>query len=697
MDVARVLEAGIENLQGGRLKDAAAAFLEVLRAHPRHPDANYLLAQTALLAGDLDEAAQRAALAVLAEPGRAEFHVLAGNVAQRRGEAPRAEAAYREALRREPRYAEARLNLGNVLDELGRPDEALAAYAAALELKPDLLPAALNRAALLARTGRGDESRRDLAQLEARFPESAELRYRRASLDRAAGDEEAALRGYRAVLEREPGHARAHYDLGVLLAARGDAGAAIDHFERCLQADPSHRDAALRRARLLLDRQQSGEALHALAALRERHPGWVEAQFAYGDACARAARIDEGIAAYDAVLAIEPAHFGARASRALLVGRRGDPAVALAQLEALLAEAPGEAKLLNGIGVQLDALGRIREAAGRYEAALARDPDLMAARTNLSNAALLLGDFARGWRHHGEKWRRGELARHRRSFGCPLWRGEPLPGKSLFVWSEQGLGDQIMFASQFPELAAQGVRGAFECSPRLHRLFSRSFPGSTVVARNAEGAQRLARMQFDFHAPMSALCEYLRSDWSAFPQHRGYLRADAARREAWRARLASLGPGLKVGISWRGGTEATGGAARSSSLAEWEALLDAPGTRFVNLQYGNCDAELAGLRAAGRAIAHWPGAPDDLEESAALVSELDLVVSVCTTVIHLAGALGRPVWVLVPARPGWRYLLEGERLPWYPSARLLRQAQPGDWRPVISAAARALSERISRA
>jgi tetratricopeptide (TPR) repeat protein len=324
MNVERVLEAGVENLQAGRLRDAAAAFLEVLGPFPRHPEANHLLAQTALLAGDLDEAAWRASLAAQLDPQRADFHLLAGNVAQRRGEPARAEAFYRDALRLEPAFAEARLNLGNVLDELGRTDEALAAYDEALALQPDLLPAALNRAALLQRAGRADQANRELAQLEARFPESAELLYRKAWSARSAGDEEAALRGFRAVLEREPAHARAHYELGALLAARGDASAALGHFERCLRAQPGLREAQLWHARLLLKVGRTGEAWHALAALRARHLDWAPAQFAYADACVRARRDEEAIAAYDAGLLLEPGNAGARESRAQLVARRAE-------------------------------------------------------------------------------------------------------------------------------------------------------------------------------------------------------------------------------------------------------------------------------------------------------------------------------------------------------------------------------------
>ena len=269
---------------------------------------------------------------------------------------------------------------------------------------------------------------------------------------------------------------------------------------------------------------------------------------------ARRTRGRQAFAAYGEVLKLEPAHFAARVSRALIIGHRGDREGALAGLEALLQESPRQPHVLNGIGLQLQALGRVREAAARFAEACDADPAFAAANANLAAASLLLGDFARGWRHQGNKWRGGELKKHRRSFDCPLWRGEPLEGRSLLVWSEQGLGDQIMFAGMFPDLIARGVGGAFECHPRLAPLFTRSFAPASVLAR---GDARLPAMRFDFHAPMSALGEYLRSSWEAFPRHHGYLKPDAARREVWRARLDALGPGLKVGISWRGGTANT--------------------------------------------------------------------------------------------------------------------------------------------
>lgn len=245
-----------------------------------------------------------------------------------------------------------------------------------------------------------------------------------------------------------------------------------------------------------------------------------------------------------------------------------------------------------------------------------------------------------------------------------------------------------MFASMFPDLIAAGARCAFEAHPRLERLFARSFPGAQVLAKRPGKAAAVPVP--DFQVAMSGLGEFLRRDRAEFAAHSGYLAADTRRRAHWRTRLTALGPGLRIGISWRGGTARTDQRLRSIALERWQPILRRPGVRFVSLQYGDCRLEVEALRAAGVRIVHWQDAVDDLDECAALLCELDLVISVPTTVIHLAGALARPVWVLLSARPGWRYLREGERLPWYPSARLWRQAELDDWDPVIARVAEAI-------
>jgi Tfp pilus assembly protein PilF len=718
-----LLQAGLESLQAGRMADARAAFRSILEAAPHHPDAHYLLAHTEFIAGQMEEAERHLALALLHEPKRADFHLLLGNVLQRQGQLARAEGKYREALDLDPRYAEAQLNLGNVLGELGRIDDALAAYAAALALKPDLLAAQLNRAALLKRSGRLDEARREYERLAGRFSASAVVLYARARLEHDAGRLDEARRHYAALLAVHPQHSDGLNGLGTLLLAAGEEAAALEQFERCLAVDAGHRaalangarvlvrhgqleraaallrrllklepqdaDTRLLLARALAEAGRNGEALEELLRLRKQAPRRSEVHLEIAMVYYDVGRFQNALTAVTRALELDPGNLKARRYHAILLGECGEPEGALAALELLLLEAPGDAELLSVIGVQLCALNRYEEGIARFRQALERDPQHARAHTNLAFALLATGDFANGWRHQRMKWGLRAEARQRPELQGPMWNGEPLAGKSLYVWAEQGLGDHIMFGGMFPDLLAAGAACTFEVHARLQPLFARSFPGAKVIAKRPR--RREDTPAADYHAPMSGLGEFLRPDRERFPRHAGYLSADLSRRLRWRTRLTALGPGLRVGISWRGGTERTGLRERSIALEQWSAILRRPATRFVSLQYGDCRRELEALRTAGIDIAHWQEAVDDFDECAALLCELDLVVSVPTTVIHLAGALARPVWVLVPARPGWRYLLEGESLPWYPSARLWRQESPGEWEPLLERVARAIA------
>jgi hypothetical protein len=195
----------------------------------------------------------------------------------------------------------------------------------------------------------------------------------------------------------------------------------------------------------------------------------------------------------------------------------------------------------------------------------------------------------------------------------------------------------------------------------------------------------------DYKLAVGTLPSILRADAGAFDRPAAYLKADPLRVARWRERLAALGAGLKIGISWRGGTATTRGALRSIALERLAPVLATPGTCFVSLQYGSCEEDIAAARAAcGIAIARFAEIDADFEETAALVDALDLVISVCTAVIHLGGGLGKRVWILVPAVPDWRYMAQGEAMPWYPAVTLFRQRRAGDWDEPVQA----ISQRL---
>lgn len=728
MRLEQLLERSAELLRSGKAREARVLLGDALRRAPHHAEAHYLMAHAALQAGLLNEAERAIGMATLQEPATAERLVLFGNILRMQGEKARALEKFVAALRLAPRSAEIRLNTANLLGELGRTQEALELIGTVLGIRPNWHPALLSRALVLQRSGQADEARKALEQLAWLYPSSMDALYALGRLEEEQGRPDAARAAYDKVLAAQPEHADARNQLGLLLLQAGDADGALAQFEECLRRRPGHpgalgnaaatlarrgrRDAAaslyrellrvdarnaparLSWSRLLMEGGRYGEARRELALLERQAPDWIDVHLTVAENYIYAGRYERALAANARALELDPANFTARLNRALLTGETGDPEAALPLLEKLLEEAPADSRVLSGLGAALRALGRDDEGIAHCLRALELDPDSAAAHYNLSFAYLKEGDFARGWKHQGRRWSQHEARRFRSGLGAPLWRGEPLDGKRLFVRTEQGLGDQIMFASMVPDLVASGAHCVLECSARLEPVFRRSFPEAEIFPAQPG---RVPEGRLDYYCPMSSLGEFLRSTRSQFPEHSGYLRADPGRRERWRARLQALGPGIKIGISWRGGTERTDRGARSTRLPEWLPLLSTSGACFVSVQYGDCAADLEALRlAGGPALPHWPEAGADMEECAALVAELDLVVSVTTTVIHMAGALARPAWVLVPARPGWRYLKSGDRLPWYPeSLRLIRQ-QPGEeWPAVLQRLAGELAARAA--
>jgi tetratricopeptide (TPR) repeat protein len=473
------------------------------------------------------------------------------------------------------------------------------------------------------------------------------------------GEQADAERSYAAALALAPSHAPALTNLGLLRAGQGDRAAALDCFRRAVRADPWAVQAIRGLADWLPDDAVPREDIALLREITTRIPEHAAAFAALGRLLVRGA--------FDA----EPAL--AAAERALALGHR-------------------DAETLTAYGIALREVGRLEDALAAYEAARALDPRHVGARFHRAIALLTLGRFAEGWPDY--ELRLLSEDRPRRNFPFPRWQGESLAGKTLLVCGEQGIGDEILFASCLPELVSATRHCVIECAPKLAAIFRRSFPAATVHgAEQTSPVDWALPLGIDVQSPSGSLPRYLRASATTFPAHHGYLLADPAKVARWRERLAALGPGRAIGVSWRGGTPRTRTERRSFSLPEFAPLLRAPGTHFVSLQYGpDTAAEIERFTAeTGIRLHHWPEAIDDYDETAALVSALDAIVSVCTAIVHLGGALGRPVCVATPRVPEWRYGATGDRMPWYPSVRLFRQSASGDWTPVVEAIRRELA------
>lgn len=494
-------------------------------------------------------------------------------------------------------------------------------------------------------------------------------------------------------LAAQPEDADLNYQVGQQYLAEGDAEAALDHFHLALHFAPGAFHACGGRVAALRQLGRSAEEGDAYREFLRTNPDHPAAAYALARWHHARAEFEPAVALLRPMCARAPVNREACNLLGLILGREfGQLDEAERLLRLALQPEPAWPVALSNLGWTLMEKGDYAQGLIMVDAVLERNPDDHETRLARAYMNLKRGEFAAGWRDY--EARQHSLFANCAQYGYPRWQGEPCSGKSLLVVAEQGFGDQIMFASCFEEAIRRAGRCVIECDPRLAGLFQRSFPAAAIRPGLRAGAGSGSRAQtesIDLQIPMGSLPGLFRNSWDAFPRHDGYLQAAPDRVAYWRSRLNALGPGPKIGLSWRGGVAATRRHLRCIELEQFLPLLQVPAT-FVSLQYGDCADDLGRLRMEhGVSLTHWQDALVDYGETAALTCALDLVVSVCTAIIHLAGALGRPVWVLVPGIAEWRYLNCGERLPWYPSARLFRQTVPGIWTPAIQRVAEELS------
>ena len=486
-------------------------------------------------------------------------------------------------------------------------------------------------------------------------------------------------------LAAAPDDADSNYRAGLALLDQGDAAGALDYFHLALHYAPDLFPACAARARALAALQRPAEEAGAYREFLRANPGHPGAAYALAHWHHARGEHESALELLRPLADQRPPNRDACNLLGLILGREfGQYAEGERFLRLALEPDPRWPVALCNLGLILLEKGDYAQGLKLLDDVLARDPDDHEARLVRSYMNLKRAEFAQGWRDYDARLHSRFSAQ--RPAHYPQWDGTPIPEKTLLIYGEQGFGDQIMFASCFGDAIARAGHCIIECDPRLVALFRRSFPTATIeTSAPAEApSAAVARAQtVDREIPMGDLPGMFRNSLEEFPRHSGYLHAEPGRVAYWRSRLEALGPGPKIGLSWRGGVAATRRHLRSLALEEFLPVLRQP-AGFVSLQYGDCAGDLERLRKEhGLALPHWQDALDDYAETAALVCALDLVISVCTSVIHLTGALGKPVWILVPAVAEWRYLAQGETMPWYPSARLFRQTDSSTWREVI--------------
>lgn len=499
----------------------------------------------------------------------------------------------------------------------------------------------------------------------------------------AAGDEEGASRLIDEALRASPDSAHVWNDAGILRLRLRDHSAAKTCFERALQLSSELAEAHANLAITLLEQGHRADGVRHLNQAIVLAPKMVASRENLAALLMRELS-PVAMQAWNDVLELEPDHAKAHAAKAFLLLRQGR----IDEARELYARA-------RALGLQAADTGleeaAIRAWQGDFQGARAQAEALRGQVDDadidwqLAMTYLAAGDFAEGWPRYEARLRR-TFESPRRAYGYPEWDGSRLDGGMLLIMGEQGLGDEIMFASCYNDAHERAGRCIIECEPRLAHLFERSFPRAQVLGHARDGVHpALAadeRITCQIHA--GSLPKFFRLDVRSFPRHEGYLEADQARIEHWRHRLRQDRGHRLIGIAWSGGLSHTRRAIRSIPIAEFASLLRIPNAEFVSLQHDDPGDEARALaRAAGVRVHAFPEALQDVDDTAALVSALDAVASVCCAVVHLAGALAIPTLALTPRVAEWRYLAKGDSMPWYPAVRLIRQSASGHWTEVI--------------
>jgi tetratricopeptide (TPR) repeat protein len=633
--------------QQGRLTEAEAAYQAVLEQQPGQFDALHFLGVIALQNGQTLRAIDLITQALARDRSNAFAYSNLASAYQKLGKYPEAIVRFERALALRPDFVEALSNLGNTLRDAGRREEALTHYNRALALKPDRPDVLANRGNVLRELRRFDEALGDFDRGLALDPQSAVLLFNRANVLFDLGRFDDALADYDAALAIAP-------DYCLAISHRGSTLRALKRFD---------------------------DALAAIAQALVLQPDSAEILTNRGDTLGEVARYAEALNDYDRALELKPAHPEAWCNR----------------------------------GNVLRALRRYDEALASYAVALDIDPEHAVAHMNEGLCRLLVGDMAVGWEKYEWRFKTPDMLPQVRRFeqsseastgeaegksegsagassGRPpsqprsksrsklLWHGQvPLSGKRILLYAEQGFGDTIQFCRYAQLVAERGAHVILEVQPALKSLLVQSADIAGIAQVFARGE---ALPEFDYQCPLLSLALACATTLENIPAPASYLHGEGVRVRRWEARLGTRTAQARIGLAWSGNPEHSNDRSRSLPLAALGALLDMP-MQYVSVQKVLRDEATEAAWLAQRGVAHFGDQLQNFADTAALLSCMDLVITVDTAVAHLAGALGKPVWVLLPYGPDWRWLTERDDSPWYPSMRLFRQTAIGDWDGVI--------------
>jgi len=648
VDITVQLNQIIGAIQGGKLQEAANLCGQILQQNPQNGQVWHLLGVTCYSAGDIQKAIAAYENALKVDPNQPQTH---NNLATALAQSDRPTIAiehYQQAIALAPDYTESYYNLAKTYKTLGNLDLALENYQEALKLNPDYTQARQNLGNLYLEQGDYESAIIELKQVIDRVRDHAGVHYSLAFCYHQQNQRKEAISHYQKALELNPEYTQIHAHLASLLHQENQIEQAIPHYESALVHNPNspklHHDLAV----ALSDRKQIDRALKHYYRSLELEPNSPEAHNNLGVTLSQQEKVEEAIAEYHRSLELNP-HY---------------------------------ADAYNNLAVALDKIGDYDGAIAAYKTCIALKPDYAEAHTNLGIALLLAGDFSNGWAEY--EWRyQWQTSGHHKPVYQPRWNGSPFIRRTLLLYCEQGFGDSIQFLRYLPLVQELGGEVILECPRLLIALFA-----DFVAEHSADGYKPVRLVprdqplpDYDIWAPLMSLPYILGTTLDTIPAPIPYLRAPVRESLEQVDGAIAKSDKFKVGLAWGGNPNHGNDRQRSCKFADLLPLLAIEGIDFYSLQKGDRAQELEGVEN----ITNLDPIIQDFADTATLIEQLDLIITVDTSLVHLAGAMGKPTWLLLSFVPDWRWMLDRSDSPWYPTVRIFRQPARSDWHSVITA------------
>jgi tetratricopeptide (TPR) repeat protein len=672
----KMLARALEHYHAGQAGEADAACRALLTRWPRDVDALNLRAVIACRSSRFADGVTLLERLLKQQPGNVQALTTLGDARHALGDRAGSIDAFARAVKVAPRSAVLQSRLGTALLEANRTAEAAAAYLQSIRLDGGLAQSHFNHGVALQQLDRAAEAAtayRTAITLDPRYV-AAHLNLANVLLSQGNLAEAEATLGR--ALGCDAGCAMAYAARGALRREQGRLDDAASDCERAIRLQPDLAAAYMTLGGTKLDLNQPGDALAVYRQAIALTPNDARLHSHLGVALIRLDRIDEAADACRAAVALQPLYAPAHTNYGVALQRLDRAKDAIAAHEMAIALDPAFPKAWSNLAESLKDEGRIDEALKASCRAVSFPSHEPIQRFNYALALLMEGDYDAGWRAFESRRLAGVLAPHERRFAVPEWRGESLHGQTLLLHAEQGLGDTLHFVRFVQALSVPGVSIVVECQKPLIGLLQASLGAVRVVAQGEP------LPPFDLHLPLMSLPHVLGTRLDTVPASVPYLAADPHKAARWRARIGGSAD-IAVGVVWSGNPEHKSDARRSLAAASVLPELAMPGIRLFSLQKDVRAGDIPLLHAMAGHVTDLAPQFADFTDTAAALQALDLVIAVDTAVAHLAGALGRPVWMMTPYALDWRWLRDRENSPWYPTMRLFRQSRPQIWGDVI--------------